>query len=116
MKSKNIKRLIFDADDTLWENNIHYINASEDLVKLISKLGLSKEKIESEFQILEKKVVREKGYGSMNYLHILRTLYERYVVKGENQKLNSDFERICDEFKNHLLRIFNHSPTSEYYR
>jgi putative hydrolase of the HAD superfamily len=110
LKSDKIKRLIFDADDTLWENNIYYITASVDLVDLLSNLGLSKEKLEHEFEILEKKVVSEKGYGSENYLYILRTLFEKYVTDPENQKIASDFKKICDEFENHVFRPPNVFP------
>jgi putative hydrolase of the HAD superfamily len=97
-----IKRLIFDADDTLWENNIHYIKAAEDFADLITQLGLKKEKIELDFQTLEKSVVKEKGYGSKNYLFILRTLFDQYNSGNKNDKLISHFERICEEFEQHL--------------
>jgi len=113
MNSNNIKRLIFDADDTLWENNIFYIYAEKGLVDLIAKSGFLKKNIESEFQILEKEVVREKGYGSQNYLYILRTLFERYKKDPEIQRSTSEFEKICDEFESHVHRppkIFPHVP------
>ena len=89
-----IKRLIFDADDTLWENNIHYIQAFENLVDLIVTPGLSKSKIAQEFQDLEKKVVHEKGYGSENYLYILHTLFKKYRPISDNDQILTKFEKI----------------------
>jgi putative hydrolase of the HAD superfamily len=97
-----IKRLIFDADDTLWENNIHYIKAAEDFAELISRLGLKKKKIEQDFQILEKRVVKEKGYGGENYLFILRTLFNQYHSRHKCDKLIPQFKIICEEFEGHL--------------
>ena len=101
-KSLKIKKLIFDADDTLWENNIYYINASEDFVDLITKSGLSKEKIEQDFRTLERKVVKEMGYGSQNYLYLLRMVFEQYATVINIQDISPEFEKICSEFESHL--------------
>jgi putative hydrolase of the HAD superfamily len=101
-KISKIKRLIFDADDTLWENNIHYIKAAEDFVDLITPLGYIKEKVEEDFQTLEKNVVKELGYGSENYVLILRTLFKRYTAENINGKLRNKFEQICEKFESHL--------------
>ena len=114
MELNKIKKLIFDADDTLWENNIYYIIAAEDLVDLISKSGLPKKEIEHEFQVLEKKVVRKKGYGSQNYLYILRTLFKQYAIYPEIRNLTSEFETICANFESHIHvapKIFPEVPS-----
>ncbi len=110
----NIKRLIFDADDTLWENNIHYIKAAENFVDLITPLGYKKEKVEQDFQTLEKNVVKELGYGSENYVLILRTLFKRYTAKNVNGSLFNKFEEICENFESHLHlppRVFPEVPS-----
>jgi putative hydrolase of the HAD superfamily len=98
----NIKRLIFDADDTLWENNIHYIKAFDDFVDLISGSELSKQKVAKEFQDLEKKVVKERGYGGENYLYILHTLFEKYRPLFNSRGIAIKFEKICNTFQSHL--------------
>ena len=103
MRNKlKIKRLIFDADDTLWENNIHYIKAAESLVDLITPLGYSKNDVENEFQILERSVVREKGYGSEKYIYVLRTLFDQYTHNHNNNNLQKKIDSICSEFESHL--------------
>ncbi|MCK4559545.1 MAG: HAD hydrolase-like protein [Calditrichia bacterium] len=113
-KTSKIKRLILDADDTLWENNIYYINTAEDFVDLITQSGLSKEKIEQDFQTLERKVVKEMGYGSQNYLYILRTVFEQYASVINIQDITPEFEEICSEFESHLHtppKIFPEVPS-----
>ena len=102
-KTSKIKKLIFDADDTLWENNIYYINAGEDFVNLISKSGLSKEKIKQDFRSLERKVVKEMGYGSQNYLYLLRTVFEQYAPVINIKDISPKFEEICSEFESHSV-------------
>ncbi len=102
MDVAKIKRLIFDADDTLWENNIYYIRAAEDLVRLIHEAGFSKVNIVREFQRLEKEVVRELGYGSENYVYILRTIFKKYIPDSENTTRGEKCEKICRDFENHV--------------
>jgi putative hydrolase of the HAD superfamily len=112
--TSKIKRLIFDADDTLWENNIHYIKAAGDFADLMSYLGYSKEKVEQDFQTLEKKVVQDLGYGSENYVFVLRTLFNQYNTKNKNTKVFRQFEKICNEFERHLHlqpKIFPEVPS-----
>jgi putative hydrolase of the HAD superfamily len=108
-----VKRLIFDADDTLWENNIHFIKAAEDLVHLLVDAGQPKDELQREFQLLEKKVVKEKGYGSGNYLYILKTLFNLYIPADHAISLFNQFKEICDEFESHLIyppRVFPGVP------
>jgi putative hydrolase of the HAD superfamily len=102
----NIKRLIFDADDTLWENNIHYIKAAEDFADLMANLGYTKERVEQDFQTLEKKVVQDLGYGCENYIFVLRTLFNQYNSEDKNKNTVSAFEKICFNFESHL----HHTP------
>jgi len=102
INQSKIKRLIFDVDDTLWGNNIYYIKAAEDFVDLAISVGLPREEVEQEFQKLERKVVIEMGYGSNNYIYILRTLFKRYNIGFKDRQLITKFENICSEFKSHL--------------
>ena len=103
MDNSQIKILIFDADDTLWENNIHYINAAEGFVDLISEVGPSRQAIEGKFQKIERKIVRELGYGSKNYVYILQLLYNHYASMLPNTKYSERFDRICIEFEKHVI-------------
>ena len=99
-KLKNIKQIIFDADDTLWENNIYYVQAAESFIKLIAKGGFRPEEIENEFDKLEKKVFKERGYGSRNFVYILEEIYKMYINRG----LKADgpkFQKILKRFIEH---------------
>lgn len=113
MDFKHIKILIFDADDTLWENNIYYIKAAEDLVDMISEVGPSPTILEQQFQEIEKNIVKEKGYGSKNFLHILELLYTRYSSLLPATRYAKRFEQICLDFEKHIRivpRIFPDVP------
>jgi putative hydrolase of the HAD superfamily len=110
MPFDQVKRLIFDADDTLWENNIHYIKAADNLVQLLSETGVTKSSLEEEFQLVEKQVVKEKGYGSKNYLFILETLYQRYMPSFKKDNYQQRFNRICQDFEAHVVNPPNVFP------
>ncbi len=97
MKLTFIKQILFDADDTLWENNIYYIKATNDFLDLLVKKGLDRQKLQKEFDELELWVVKERGYGSHNFVYILEVLYERY----QNLMDYGDFKKIVDRFKDH---------------
>lgn len=98
---RQIKQIIFDADDTLWENNIYYLKAANDFFKLTEEQGISRILAEKAFDELELNVVEELGYGSVNFIFILKELFKKFEVTGkENEKrLNS----IIEEFNSHKL-------------
>jgi putative hydrolase of the HAD superfamily len=102
MTIKQVRQLIFDADDTLWENNIFYIRAAEDLLHLLVQSGGDREVLKQEFQTLEKRVVMDKGYGSENYLYILRTLFDRYHKPSAEPFILKKFDDICRAFISHV--------------
>jgi len=97
LKLTFIKQIIFDADDTLWENNIYYVRATDDFIKLLTSKGFNRDQIQKEFDDLEFKVVEERGYGSYNFVYILETLYQRY----QNHIDYKDFKTIIDRFSEH---------------
>ena len=100
MKLTFIRQIIFDADDTLWENNIYYVQATDDLLQLFAKAGLDRNQIQKEFDELELWVVKERGYGSQNFVWILETLFQRYKDRIDA----SAFLQIVDRFKEHPNR------------
>ncbi len=100
MKLSFIKQILFDADDTLWENNVYYVRATDELFDLFEKAGFDRQTIQEEFDRLELQVVRERGYGSHNFVWILETLNENHD-KVIDQKA---FEQIVQRFKEHPNR------------
>lgn len=106
MQSNNlqVKRIIFDADDTLWENNIYYLQAANDFFRLLSRAGISQSEVEKDFDELELKVVRERGYGSDNFVFILRKIFEKYYSKNGHKINHDQFNSIIDTFSRHPKR------------
>lgn len=96
-----IKRLIFDADDTLWENNKVFIDTSESFFDLCTDAGYERKLVINAFYDFELKVVNEKGYGSDNYIYILKYLFSRF---NNSRKLNKNkFDILLNDFISHTL-------------
>ena len=100
-----IKQIIFDADDTLWENNIYYVRASNDFYDLLGKAGFSRREVEKEFDELEIKVVEELGYGSKNFVIILEELFNRYNKRNGKNLDQGKFKDIVSRFSDHPTTI-----------
>ena len=98
---QNIKQIIFDADDTLWENNMYYVQAGSDFFDLISSAGFERAKVEQEFDALEIQVVEQLGYGSKNFVYILEELYKRYSQRNGKKLDEQKFLNIIKRFTEH---------------
>jgi len=101
---KQIKHILFDADDTLWENNIYYVEATTEFIDLIEKGGFSRADIQQSFDRLELRVVEERGYGSHNFVYILEELFRQY---SRQSKVTLDVDKF-----HFITRRFEEHPTS----
>jgi putative hydrolase of the HAD superfamily len=96
----NLKYLIFDADDTLWENNIYYENTRNNFFILCEKYDISRSQAERHFYQTETRLVQEKGYGTTNFLLILNTLFNLLLPP----EALSHFNHLIDEFEHTIYR------------
>jgi len=99
-----IKNIIFDADDTLWENNIYYTEATADFFDLAASAGVSREEAQRDFDHLELQVVRERGYGSQHFVYILKELFRRYSVEQRKVLDEERFRKIVQRFEDHPVQ------------
>ncbi len=96
---KNIRTIIFDADDTLWINNIYFVRATEAFLDLFENKGFDRDRIRQDFLTTEKQIVREHGYGSDNFVMILERIFNRYRQQAGLQK--TELEKIIQNFNVH---------------
>ena len=104
-----IQQILLDADDTLWENNIYYMKANRDFFNLIVDGGFEIEEIIKDFDDFEMEVIRERGYGSINYVYILEELFKKYNARAVKELDYNRFQEIIRQFIEHPLlkpRIF----------
>jgi putative hydrolase of the HAD superfamily len=83
------QHLIFDADDTLWENNIYFEQAFDEFCAYLSHSSLSPDEIRAILDEIEIENNRIHGYGAVNfgrnlsqcYLHLAERAVEEHDLK-----------------------------------
>ena len=74
MHSQN---LIFDADDTLWENNIYFLKAFDEFVEFLDHSRLSPAEVRAVLDEIEEVNRHIHGYGSLNFGRNMQQCYQR---------------------------------------
>src|SRR3984893_2056596 len=83
--------LIFEADDTLWENNIYFEHAFDDFVGLLAHSSLTPLQIREVLNEIELVNSRIHGYGS---LHFGRNLQQAFQHLAEREIRADDLEHV----------------------
>ena len=76
------QHLIFDCDDTLWENNIYFERSIDAFLDAVAHADLSREAARAVFNDVERANTVEHGYGSLVFARSLRETYRR-LTPGE---------------------------------
>jgi putative hydrolase of the HAD superfamily len=91
--------LVFDADDTLWENNIYFEDAFDQFCSYLSHSSMSPEQVRAVLDEIEIANVKIHGYGSRNFARNLASCFERL---SERQISQTDL-RAVEEFAHAIL-------------
>lgn len=79
MNRRNLPQvLLFDADDTLWENNIYFERAIAGFVDLLAHPAWSPQQVRDAFNQLEHERVAVHGYGAASFRASLLAGIERF--------------------------------------
>lgn len=94
------QHLIFDADDTLWENNIYFEQAFDQFCDYLAHSSLSPEQVRAVLDEIETVNAKLYGYGSKNFA---RNLTECFHHLAERDVSERDLEAVR-EFAYQILR------------
>ena len=86
--------LIFDADDTLWDSNIHFLEAFDSFAAAVedAELGLSRVKIQDAVRRAEVRLIKSLGYGRRPYVQALHEAAQK--LAPSSSELRDEIERI----------------------
>jgi putative hydrolase of the HAD superfamily len=94
------QHLIFDADDTLWENNIYFERAFDEFVDFLDHSRLTPQQVRDVLDELEAANAKIYGYGSHRFGRNLQEVYqhlaERAIRPEDLDTVMSFAERILD--------------------
>jgi putative hydrolase of the HAD superfamily len=93
--------LIFDADDTLWENNIYFERAFADFVDFLSHSTLTSAQVRDVLNEIELVNSKIHGYGSKNFGRNMQQAYrhlaQREIREDDLAHVMSLAERILEQ-------------------
>ncbi len=93
--------LVFDADDTLWENNIYFERAFDDFCSFLDHSKLTPVQVRDVLNEIEIVNARIHGYGSKNFGRNLQQAYqhlaEREIRTADLDHVMSLAERILEQ-------------------
>jgi putative hydrolase of the HAD superfamily len=99
------RSLIFDADDTLWENNIYFERAIEEFLELMRPVAADAVMIRETLRQVEKELIPVGGYGSRNFICALKETCCR-IYRGRNgTSYLEGIEQIGERLLNHPLEL-----------
>jgi putative hydrolase of the HAD superfamily len=87
--------LVFDADDTLWDSNIHFLEAFDSFAVAVSDagLGLSRGEVQAAVRRAELMLIKTHGYGRRPYILALHQAAAELAPAG-HEGLREEIERI----------------------
>lgn len=93
--------LVFDADDTLWENNIYFERAFDDFCSFLDHSKLTPAQVRDVLNEIELVNAKIHGYGSKNFGRNLQQAYhhlaEREIRSADLDHVMSLAERILEQ-------------------
>jgi putative hydrolase of the HAD superfamily len=79
------QHLIFDADDTLWENNVYFENAFQKFCEYLNHSSLTPDEIRAILDEIEIENNRMHGYGAVNFGRNLSQCYLRLAERAVDE-------------------------------
>lgn len=95
--------LLIDADDTLWENNIYFEQATHDFIRFLNHSQLTHEEVRAVLDDVE----RLMGYGSANYTRSLLETYRRLVEKAPGDEEIEQIRSFGERVRSHPLELID---------
>jgi len=124
MQRTTRKCLIFDADDTLWENNVYFEAAIEEFLDLIGDLigpansvAPHRRAVLDLLTEIERESIPRRGYGSIHFLHSLRDCFRRLYAGSDGIKYLRGIDQIGERLLGHPMDLIpSAEPTLELLR
>jgi putative hydrolase of the HAD superfamily len=86
--------LIFDADDTLWDSNIHFLEAEAAFLEILSVRGFSQAETRAAIRRHELHIIAEMGYGRRPYILALHRAVRELSPVHHHEVLSFEVESI----------------------
>src|SRR6266700_1634670 len=93
--------LLIDADDTLWENNIYFEQATHAFIAFLNHSHLTPEEVRAVLDEIEHLM----GYGSTNFTRSLVETYRRLAEKDLQDDDIQQIQQFGEQIRSHPLQL-----------
>ena len=97
--------LIFDADDTLWHNNVLFERVVEDYLDWLAHPTLDRAQIRSILAEVELANARAGGYGARAFLRNLAETYRRLMTRPVTPAQERELEELAQALLRHDIEL-----------
>ena len=97
--------LIFDADDTLWENNIYFQRAIAEFLQLLAPIAADRRKVQRVLSEVEQEHIPQRGYGSRNFIDCLHETFCRFHTGSDGRAYSLAIEAIGERLLRHPIEL-----------
>lgn len=109
------QHLIFDADDTLWENNIYFERAIANFISFLNHHEFSPEQVREVLNDVERECIVKHGYGLQSFAHALVDTFERLSMAPVTPGLHDQIRSFAHTIADHPIELLPQvAPTLEY--
>src|SRR5215469_9331601 len=86
--------LIFDADDTLWDSNIHFLEAEAAFLEVVTVCGAGNPEVRAALRRHELDIIAEIGYGRRPYVLAMHRVIRELLPADHHEVIGFEIERI----------------------
>jgi putative hydrolase of the HAD superfamily len=99
------QHLIFDADDTLWENNVLFERTIDDFIEWVDHPTLDPVSVRGILLDIERANASAHGYGSKVFLRSLHDCFERLAERPVSSADAADIQRLSVRLAQHEVEL-----------
>ena len=100
-RCRSFDALIFDADDTLWENNIYFQRAIEEFLELLAPVAPDPRAVHGVLSQVEHEHIPQRGYGTRNFIDSLHETFRRFHAGSDGRAYSLAVEAIGERLLRH---------------
>ncbi|OKI60680.1 HAD family hydrolase [Micromonospora sp. CB01531] len=102
---REAKVLVFDADDTLWENNVLFERVIDDFLAWLDHPTLDRAEIRAVLDDIERANAVAHGYGSKVFLHSLGECLEKLRERPATERERAEIEGLAAALVGHQVEL-----------
>ena len=104
--------LLFDADDTLWENNIYFERALADFISFLEHKELSAAEVRIIIDDVERENISLNGYGLKSFTKALVAAFEKLSVEPITEAIHTTITGFAQRIAEEPIRLIDGVPAT----